>query len=46
MQIEVGRRCGVEMTGKNMAARISRHLSPVKIILDEKQVESAEYANI
>jgi hypothetical protein len=47
MLIEVGRRCGVEMNvEKTMAARISRHLSPAKIILDQKQVENAEYANI
>jgi hypothetical protein len=47
MLIEVGRRCGVEMNvEKTKAARISRHLSPVKTILDKKQVENAEYANI
>jgi len=30
---------------KTMAARFSGHLSPVKIILDQKQVENAEYSN-
>ena len=31
---------------KTMAARISRHLSPVKIVVNQKQVENAEYLNI
>ena len=45
--IEVGRRCGVEMkVEKSMAARISRYLSTVKIILDRKQVKTVEYSNV
>jgi hypothetical protein len=44
--IEIGRRYGMEMNAdKPKVVRISRQLSPIKIRLDQKQLENVEYFN-
>jgi hypothetical protein len=44
--IEIGRRCGMEMNvGKTKVMRISRQPSPMKIMIDQNQLENVEYFN-
>jgi hypothetical protein len=44
--IEIGRRYGREMNvGKTKVMRISRQPSPIKIMIDQKQLENVEYFN-
>jgi hypothetical protein len=44
--IEIGRRYGMEMNvEKTKAMRISRQPSPIKIMIDQKQLENVEYFN-
>jgi hypothetical protein len=44
--IEIGRRYGMEMNvGKTKVIKISRQPSPMKIMIDQKQVENVEYLN-
>jgi hypothetical protein len=44
--IEIGRRYGMEMdVEKTKVMRISRQPAPMKIMIDQKQVENAEYFN-
>jgi len=41
--IEIGRCCGMEMNvGKTKVMRISRPLSPVKIMINQKPLENVE----
>jgi hypothetical protein len=43
---EIGRRYGMEMNvGKTKVMRISRQPSPMKIMIDQKQLENVEYFN-
>jgi len=45
--IEIGRCYGMEMTvEKTKVMTISRQLFPVKIMIDQKQLEDAEFFNI
>jgi hypothetical protein len=44
--IEIGRRYGMEMNvGKTKVIKISRQPSPMKIMIDQKQLENMEYFN-
>jgi hypothetical protein len=44
--IEIGRRYGMEMNvEKTKVMRISRQPSPIKIMIDQKQLENVEYFN-
>jgi hypothetical protein len=44
--IEIGRRYGMEMNvGKTKVMKISRQPSPMKITIDQKQLENVEYFN-
>jgi hypothetical protein len=44
--IEIGRCSGMEMNaGENKVLRISKESSPVDIMVDQKQLENAEYFN-
>jgi hypothetical protein len=44
--IEIGRHCGMEMNvEKTRVMRISRQPSPMKIMIDQKQLEDVEYFN-
>jgi hypothetical protein len=44
--IEIGRRYGMEMNvGKTKVMKISRQRSPMKIMIDQKQLENVEYFN-
>jgi hypothetical protein len=44
--IEIGRRYGMEMNvEKTKVMRISRQSSPIKIMIDQKQLENVEYFN-
>jgi hypothetical protein len=44
--IEIGRRCGMEMNvEKSKVMRISRQPSPMKIMIDKKQLKNVEYFN-
>ena len=45
-QTEIGRRYGMEMNVEKIRVkRISRHLFPVQIMLDQKQLKNVEYFN-
>jgi hypothetical protein len=44
--VEIGRRYGMEMNvGKTEVMRISRQPYPIKIVIDQKQLENVEYFN-
>jgi hypothetical protein len=44
--IEIGRCYGMEMNvGKTKVMKISRQPSPMKIMIDQKQLENVEYFN-
>jgi hypothetical protein len=44
--IEIGRRYGMEMNvEKTKVTRISRQPSPIKIMIDQKQLQNVEYFN-
>jgi hypothetical protein len=44
--IEIGRRYGMEMNvGKAKVMKISRQPSPMRIMIDQKQLENVEYFN-
>jgi hypothetical protein len=44
--IEIGRRYGMEMNvGKTKVTKVSRQPSPMKIMIDQKQLENVEYFN-
>jgi hypothetical protein len=44
--IETGRRYGMEMNVERIKVlRISRQPSPIKIMIDQKQLENVEYFN-
>jgi hypothetical protein len=44
--IEIGRSYGMEMNvGKTKVMKISRQPSPIKIMIDQKQLENVEYLN-